>query len=394
MDSPRSSTRFIYLAGPCTPLGGGMLKVSEYLVQHAASHGGCGFRLLETRGGGRAFASALYVLRAMCAIAAGRVTGRLAGVHVNSAERLSLLRKAIILAWCRLLDVPTVLHSHAAELPASYASLPPLARALVRIAFGLPSACIALGQNAADFMAGELHVSPGKVRIVPNGVPEPALARAERSGDTFRLLFVGNLSERKGVTDLLQALASPALGRLRVELTLAGGGPVEHYREQALRLGVGERTRFTGWASKEALERELAQADALVLPSYNEGLPLAILEALAQRVPVICTPVGEIPNYLTHGENALIVPRGAPEAIAAAVATLVEYPALGATLAQAGRRLYEERFSLASFATGIGAIHHQCFGWNALAPDAAPPAPALVPVGVELLQAPSRASAR
>src|SRR3954452_23527547 len=92
-----SARRFIYIAGPCTPMGGGMYRIAEYLMQsqreskHATS-----FRLLETRGPGAALLSPFYLLRAVGAIVLGRLPGRLVGVHVNCAERMSLFRKGVV----------------------------------------------------------------------------------------------------------------------------------------------------------------------------------------------------------------------------------------------------------------------------------------------------------
>jgi glycosyltransferase involved in cell wall biosynthesis len=345
-----------------------MHKISEYLMQSQGKTVARGtFRLLETRGAGRAALSPLYLLRAMGLVLAGHISGRLAGVHVNSAERLSLMRKVALLGFCRIVGVPTVLHLHAAQLPAMYASLPRSGRALVRRAFSWPECVIALGDTAARFVTGELHVQPAKVRIVINGVPEPVVPRRKDGrGDVFRLLFVGNLSDRKGVPDLLRALTEPSLAGLRLQLVIAGGGEVAGYQAIADRLGVSDRVNFLGWTAKPDLDRELAMADAFILPSYDEGLPLAILEALSQGVPVICTPVGEIPQFLDGGTNALFVPAGDTQAIAAAIAGLAADPARAESLGRAGRSLYEERFSLERFAASIFAIHEQCFRYGAL----------------------------
>jgi glycosyltransferase involved in cell wall biosynthesis len=111
------------------------------------------------------------------------------------------------------------------------------------------------------------------------------------------------------------------------------------------------------------VDRKLAAADALILPSYDEGLTLAILEALALGVPVICTPVGEIkiPQFLQHGRTALMVQPGGPAGIAATLADLVANLELREHLSRAGRSPYEERFSLRRFAAAVFSIHQRCF---------------------------------
>jgi glycosyltransferase involved in cell wall biosynthesis len=243
----------------------------------------------------------------------------------------------------------------------------------VRAVFSLPMCCIVLGQRSSDFLVREMGIPPERVQIVINGVPEPVVPRvASRNNEVFQVLFVGNLMERKGVADLLHAMADPRISKLTVQLTLAGGGDVARYRALATELGVADHVRFLGWVEKPEVDRRLAAADALVLPSYDEGLPLAILEALALGVPVICTPVGEIPQFLQHGKTALMVRPGDSAGIASTLADLVANTELREHLSRTGRSLYEERFSLRRFATAVFGIHQRCF-------DCSPPHGAVDP---------------
>jgi glycosyltransferase involved in cell wall biosynthesis len=119
---------------------------------------------------------------------------------------------------------------------------------------------------------------------------------------------------------------------------------------------------FLGWADKARIDRCLADADVFILPSYSEGLPLAILEALAIGVPVVCTPVGEIPHVLEHRRHALLVQPGNRSDIAAALSELARSESLRELLANAGRQLYESCFSMERFARHVTRIHREQFG--------------------------------
>lgn len=359
--------RFIYIAGPNTPMGGGMFKVAEYLVQSQQGAGEPVLRLLETRGGGSVLWSPYYLGKAMAALVRGHRSGRLAGVHVNVAERMSLLRKGAIIGACKFLGVPVVLHLHAAQLHHTYRALPSALQSLVRRLFAMPACCVVLGQGAADFVTNELNVPADRVEIVINGVPEPKVARRAAMGPVPHVVFLGNLSERKGVSDLLRALNHPVLANRPLRVSLAGGGNVEKYAGLAHELGVADRVEFTGWADPSTVGRLLAQADVMVLPSYDEGLPLAILEALAHGVAVVCTPVGEIPNVLTDGDNACFVKPGDSAGIARALARVLGDPALRERLEGNGKALYRERFSVDKFSTSVARIHQRQFGVSGLA---------------------------
>lgn len=371
-----SEARYIYIACPWTPVGGGMYKVADYLIQSQAAQtpaGSAHLRPLDTRGGGSAIGSLWVLGTALAKLVRGRFSGQLAGVHVNMAERLSLWRKASVVTMCRALGVPVVLHVHAAQLHHYYRSLPSVLQRLTRWVFSLPSSVVVLGVAARRFVTEELHVPPQRVEIVINGVPAPGEARPARaSGAPRRVLFVGNLSERKGVSDLLAALARPgfdAVGPL--EVVLAGGGDIAAYRAKARELGVRDIVRFAGWCDQEHVADLMAKADVLVLPSYDEGLPLVILEALAHGVAVVCTAVGEIPAVLTDGVDACFVQPGDVEGIATGLQKVLGDEQLLATLGRNGRALYERQFSLARFFTRVAGIHKRHFG---VAGEAAHPA--------------------
>src|SRR6185369_13954481 len=178
--------RFIYIACPWTPVGGGMFKVADYLIQSQASDPGAHaarLRPLDTRGGGHAVSSLWVLLTALARLVWGRLQGRLAGVHVNMAERLSLLRKSVIVVMCRALGVPVVLHLHAAQLHHFYRALPAPLRALTRWVFSLPASVVVLGTSARCFVTEELHVPAHRVEIVINGVPAPVERRRQSGPD-------------------------------------------------------------------------------------------------------------------------------------------------------------------------------------------------------------------
>ena len=342
-----------------------MFKVADYLIQsqdHQAI-GAATLRPLDTRGGKNAFYSFWVLVTALSKIARGRLSGRLAGVHVNMAERLSLFRKSAVVVVCRAFGIPVVLHLHAAQLSDFYRKLPSPLKNLTRWVFSLPATCLVLGSESHRFVTKELKVPENRVEIIINGVPEPTCSR-RKSGDNtlLQVLFLGNLSERKGVSDLLQALVLPGLDNTRLQVTLAGGGDIATYQASAVRLGIDSFVRFVGWSNQHQVSQLMSQTDVLVLPSYDEGLPLVILEAMANGVAVVCTPVGEIPSVLSNGVNACFVQPGDPASIASGLQRVLNEPTFRQTLEKNGRKLYEEKFSINRFFMSVATIHQRDFG--------------------------------
>lgn len=366
--------RYIFIAAPWTPAGGGMYKVTDYLIQSQAaqpSADAAQLRPLDSRGGRSAAFSMWVLLTALAKILRGRVSGRLAGVHVNVAERLSWVRKGTIIAFSHLLGIPVVLHLHA-QMQRFYAGLPGFLQALTRWVFGLADVVVVIGPNARRFVAEELRVPADRVEIVINGVPPATEPRRRRQpGAVQRVLFLGNLSDRKGVQDLLPALAQPGFDRSKLEVTLAGGN-TERYEAQARELGVLDMVKFAGWCDQARTSKLLAETDVLILPSYDEVLPLVILEALANGVPVICTPVGEVPSLLTDGVDALYVRPGDPAGIARTLQRLLGDEQLRKSLEHNGYALYRQQFSLESFFAAVARVHRRAFGIAGTPREAAP----------------------
>jgi glycosyltransferase involved in cell wall biosynthesis len=357
--------RFIYIAAPFTPLGGGMYKVTDYLVQSQSAQPGAGdaeLRPLDSRGPRSPAWSMWVLLTALAKILWGRLGGRLAGVHVNVAERLSFVRKGPIIAWAHALGLPVVLHLHA-QMQRFYRRLPAPLQALARWVFSLADVVVVIGPAARRFVTEELKVPAERVEIVINGVPAATQRRRTKQADGVqRVMFLGNLGHLKGVDDLLQALVRPGFDRERLEVTIAGGGDVEGYRAQARQLGIDGFVRLPGWCDQSQTAALLANTDVLILPSYDEVLPLVILEALANGVAVICTAVGEVPSLLTDGVDTLYVKPGDVDGIAAALQKLLGDPHLRETLEHNGHALYQRQFSLPKFFGAVARVHQRAFG--------------------------------
>jgi colanic acid/amylovoran biosynthesis glycosyltransferase len=129
--------------------------------------------------------------------------------------------------------------------------------------------------------------------------------------DTPRFVCVGRLSEEKGQMLLLEAVARVAAKNIPIELVLVGDGPLRGELEKLIeKYRLGAQIRITGWISNKQVRDEIARARALVLPSFSEGLPVVIMEAMALRRPVLTTFIAGIPELVHSGENGWLFPAG------------------------------------------------------------------------------------
>ncbi|HSX88745.1 MAG TPA: glycosyltransferase, partial [Pseudomonas sp.] len=172
------------------------------------------------------------------------------------------------------------------------------------------------------------HAHWPKVKVVHCGlerafhdVPPVAIPAAPR------LVCVGRLCEQKGQLLLMQAAGLLAEQGHEFEIVLAGDGEMRAEIETLIeRYGLHGRVRITGWISSEQVRAEILAARALVLPSFAEGLPVVIMEAMALRRPVLTTYVAGIPELVHPGENGWLFPAGAVEELAAALADCLAQP--------------------------------------------------------------------
>lgn len=164
------------------------------------------------------------------------------------------------------------------------------------------------------------HDAWPKVRVVHCGLDRAFRDAPPLPVETGHLVCVGRLCEQKGQLLLLQALAGLRQRGLRPRLTLAGDGPLRGAIDEAVqRLGLQDQVRVTGWVGGDTVRDLLGRCHAMVLPSFAEGLPVAIMEAMALGRPVVSTMVAGIPELVRHGEDGWLVPAGDVEALTEAL---------------------------------------------------------------------------
>ncbi|MBN8533086.1 MAG: glycosyltransferase family 4 protein [Rhizobiales bacterium] len=360
-----SKPKIIYIVSSSGAAGGGMGRVKDYILASGGDAGGrYRFEPLVTRDDRGAAFSVLLLLRAILTIWWNRLFGRVAFVHVNLGDKGSALRKGLVILGARLAFVPVVLHLHAAALIELHAGASGLVKQAIRLPFLASNAVIVLGRLWRDWLVDALKINPDKIDVLYNGVPvEPTPRRFSNDPNALRkILFLGLLTERKGISDFLHALAAIPAEAPPWQAIIAGNGDIEGYTAKAHALGLAQRTHFTGWVEQKGVRELLAEVDMMVLPSYHEGLPLVILEALGAGAPVICTPVGAIPEVLEHGRDVILIEPGDRAGLAHAMAGLLRDPAKLQDLSDHGIARFCETFALDVFLLNLFAIYERRLG--------------------------------
>ncbi|PGH56657.1 glycosyl transferase family 1 [Azospirillum palustre] len=342
--------------------GGGIGRMTGYVVDQFDRSGTTRSIILDTRGTGSVLLSPLYLGVTLARLGWILARRRASVVHINVSERASFLRKAAVQLVSGLMSCPTVVHLHGASFVEFFEG-GMFARGISRWLFNRCGRVVVLGDNWRDFLVQSVRTDPRKIRVLYNAVPDVGAdlgtPKPPEPGAALSLLVLANLSERKGIGTLLRACALLKERGQPFRVTIGGGGDVDGYRAMAAELGVAEECRFLGWIGREEAHAHIRSHDMLLLPSTHEGLPMVILEALSAQLPVITTPVGSIPEVLTDGETARIIPVNDPGALADAVVEVGRDPDLYRRLAENGRRLFLKQFVIDAYAKSLLAIYQE-----------------------------------
>lgn len=252
-----------------------------------------------------------------------------------SSSGWSFFEKSTLVLIARLRGVPALLFIRGGRFMTDCRT-----RVVFRLAAGLllrlPRALLCQGITWQRFYEQEFGIPPERCPIVENGTaPEDYLEiggrRSEKGAiQVTTLVYAGWIERRKGIFDALNAmdrLVSQGITRVRL-VVLGEGGDLDEARRLVASRQLSEFVEFAGWVSGEEKRDRLAGADIFLLPSHGEGLPNAMIEAMALGLPVVVTQVGSIPDVIEHGVNGILVPPENPEALSAALRVLVGDSAL------------------------------------------------------------------
>jgi glycosyltransferase involved in cell wall biosynthesis len=277
-------------------------------------------------------------------------------VHIHFASRASSVRKMLLARLALARGARLIMHAHGGGYRDYWAGLSPGARAATVQTLCRAHCLIVLGEAWREFFAS-LGVPRERIVVLPNPVELPAAVPTRLGRSYVRLVYLGLFARAKGVFDLIDALTRlrpECLGRTR--LVLAGNGEMAQVRELVERRGLARFVEVRDWLGPAERDRLLASADAFVLPSYAEGLPMSLLESMAWGLPVISTPVGSIPEHVRDGAQGLLVQPGDVSELAGAIERIVMNDALRRRMGEAARTAAEP-LSIELYARKVAAIY-------------------------------------
>lgn len=246
-------------------------------------------------------------------------------VHIHMSSRGSYMRKSILIRIAKFFKVKVILHLHSGEFKDFYNDeCNTQKKEHIRNTFNMADKVIVLSTQWLSWLNTILK-DKGKGIVVHNAVSIKPIEPAQRS-EFFNFVFLGRLSDRKGVTDLIIAFSNVLKSYPHSRLLLGGDGELQKFKSLVIELNLNPYVEFLGWISGEEKFNLLKRADSYVLPSYNEGFPMGILEAMSCKVPIIATIVGGIPDAITSDEEGVLIKAGDVDELTQAMLFSIESP--------------------------------------------------------------------
>lgn len=229
---------------------------------------------------------------------------RIKVVHIHGASYNSFYRKKIFIDIAKIFQKKIIYHIHGAEFHLFMRQNPKVKKTLIKC-----DQIVVLSNFWKTYF--EQEVSLANVSIINNICHYPRHIQSADRNEYIDLLFLGQVGIRKGIFDLINAIAADDfLRESAIKLHIGGGGNIKELNQLINNLRLEQKIEYHGWVSGSEKEMLLSMADIYVLPSYNEGLPISVLEAMSYGMPIISSPVGGIPEVVINDYNGILVEPG------------------------------------------------------------------------------------
>lgn len=299
----------VLMLGPGLDVKGGISSVEKIVMMNSPDE--INFRHISTMEDGSLIKKLFVFAKALILSFFYLIFGKLNAVHIHFSSRGSTLRKIILIWMIVLFRKPFILHAHGSEFHLFFASLPAIAKAVIRKTFQQCSKFIALSNSWRHFYIEHLKLGKDIILVLPNPVQFPDHIENRKGRTKYKIIFLGRIGERKGAFDLIHAFSDLLQKEsFDVDLILAGDGEIDRAKQLVRSFSLENRVFIKTWVGPSEKQTLFNESDLFVLPSFNEGLPMSLLESMVNGLPVITSPVGGIPELIKHKENGLLVTPG------------------------------------------------------------------------------------
>lgn len=274
-------------------------------------------------------------------------------IHLHFSEPVSAIRKLLFVFLAKLFRKKLLVHFHSFSTDTTiHGKFSFIYKYIFRSADNI----IVLTNYWKGEITGKWPHIADKIIVLYNPCTKVEPRVVERNN---AILFAGTVNQRKGYQDLIKAFAAVSSNYPEWKLVFAGNGEIGAAKQLAKMLQIETNVEFLGWVSGAKKDLAFRQASIFCLPSYAEGLPMAMLDAFSYGLPVITTPVGGIPDLLTDSQNALIYQPGDIRALSACLTRCMSDQTLRDSLAESSITLSATTLNLMTITRELDFIYQK-----------------------------------
>lgn len=343
----------ILMLGPSMDSKGGIASVINAYYQ-SGLFDECGIEFIPTYRDGNFFGKIGAFSSAFFKFIPRLFSNPIKLTHAHVAQRTSFYRKSCFLALALIARKPYIIHLHGSEFKIFYEKeLDPFRRSFVAFILNHALRVIVLSRSWEEWVKTSFHRA--KVEVVPNPVSDIGFVGQGRKDR--QILFLGRLCQRKGIYDLLRATSVLKEKFPDLTLVLCGDGETESVRENSKALGLDDILQIRGWVYGNDKKKLLLESTMLVLPSYEEGLPMSLLEAMNCGLPVISAKVGGVPDLIRDRIDGLLIAPGDLRALEEGISLLLRDETTRLAFASAARKRVAGHYSMTAVSEKLRSIY-------------------------------------
>lgn len=276
-------------------------------------------------------------------------------VHIHGGDIISFKRKFYYVKIAKLFRCKIIYHHHGADFMNQYIFLSEKWKNRVKSTFEGVDLLICLSESWRESI--QRIAQGGTIEVIPNCIKLPNTFR-KKANTHVRFTFLGLIGDRKGIFDLIRVVKRLIDDAHQIRLTIGGNGEARRLLRKIKELEIASAVKYCGWIGYEERDLILRETDIFVLPSYAEGMPMSILEAMAYSVPVISTFAGGIPELVLDGETGFLFRSGDLDEMYQKIAYLVEDKNLREEMGRKGRELIRTNYNIQQATQKVSAIYN------------------------------------
>jgi len=263
-------------------------------------------------------------------------------IHVHSSYNGSFFRKAIILYLAKFFNKKTIFHLNGSQFNIFYEKSFGLIKALIRFTLNKTDLILVVSEQWKKDIEAK-HIN-SRIEILYNPVLVQEIQKQKEESDLVKALFMGKIGHRKGAYDVLEA--AKLINDPKIKITLYGDGETQKLKDLAEKFNLEQNIRIADWISDDKINEAYQNADIYILPSYNEGLPLSVLEAISRGIPVISTNIGGIPEAVKNEVNGFLIEPGDYNLLADKILLLANNKLLRDQMGAEGYKIAKDKFDV------------------------------------------------